>query len=584
MLNRLSRVVSPVAAPLYPLVRYPAWIFSAPGTHFGFSVPSRVAMFAGLSLTVIVSILYELQKRGQIQGILPALNPTAFFCLAAVVILGVACASGLAVRHWLMNSSVRCPQIDLAWQQGLEEFLASEIELQEAPLFLFLGFPDFVSTTSFMQASGLKFDIQPVASGITPPFLWFSGEKDGNRANYLFLNTCCQTSLMSGRRGLDQSSKGLTSNVDDAPRGTLEDAVGSIDDRPQMSIQTDRDPDNEEIDPDESIGDRNTHEFEDEIEVGKESAFDIPPGAGWKTIDSDEPSNTPQFLPSVSKTVYFVERLTDAETNRARTELRRVCHLIKTSRGLKCPINGVISTVPFQMLASEGDSQGRALGDATRDDLKIVMHELGMRAHIIALVHGLDVEEDFRVFVKRMREFQSASDVERRIGKGLGAWVEINRETVESLAICACDAFQRLIYKFFSSTQSLKRVDNGNLYRFLAKIRGKIEGNLKGWLGQAFAPQSDGQEDPADSDSTLQLAGCYFVAAQPPGEEANDEDRLFAHVPGVFERLAELEREIAWTKSEIEIDSVYRNLTNLIVLLTLASLIVVGISLFQILS
>ena len=453
----------------------------------------------------------------------------------------------------------------------MEEFHANGIDIADYPLFLIEGMLDTSNANALMQASGLKLIIKPTESG-SQPLLWYAAEKDGDLAIFLFLCSCCQTSLMSGGRGLEQEKAVAGNRGDAAVYGSL---VQADDEQPGFnnplhSIQPvqnrGRQVSNQSL---QSLGSDN---YDEDSKSGKGRT-----AVGQQTIGDDEPrSHAP-----VSRPVSSSLRLQKKASETAKAELGHVCHLLRNARQPYIPCNGLISTIPFEMLRVDGNGQqGKNLGEVTRSDLKVLTEELGLRVHVLALVHGLDADEDFRVFIKRMRDFQTAADVDRRLGKGLSAWAEGGAEMIESVADCSCDAFQRLIYKFLSSTHSLRKVDNGQLFRFLAKIRGKVVGNLKEWLVEGFAPREENNGQPIDLIELPQFAGCYFVAAQPLPPEVNNEEPLFAHVPGVFERLFELEGEIEWSPAAAANDMAYRFWANAFFLLTLAAILTIVIGLF----
>ena len=579
MMSLLSNFVNYVTSPLYTLVSSPTWFFSAPGKIFGLSVPWRVGAFTGLSLTVIVSVVGLLQVYypdlfGQ-EVMFVANDKPQYWALIAILVLAFSIVTGLATHFWLMDVPSRYPLIDNAWKRGVAELQVAGIELTEIPLFLICGIPDTAGATSLMQGSGLTLVIKPPENE-SQPLLWFTAEKDGDLAIFLFLCTCCQTSLMSAGRGLEKEKAVKGGRSDNAgARGTIEEAVQSEEyggfhsiasssegRRPQASVM--------DLDTGSDFGGGKT----EPIAAGRQQA-------ARNTIDDD--SESPSTIVSAPRIAAGVSRLSASSAKAAEEELQYVCRKLRIARQPFCPCNGVVSSVPFELLKSGGDGQGKNLGQATRTDLKHLTSELGLRTHAIAVVHGLDGDDDFRTFVKRMREFQSAADVDRRLGKGLNPWAEGSEgsvDLIEQVAHCSCDAFQRLIYKFFSSTQSLKKVDNGQLYRFLANIRGRVEVNLTGWLVEGFATHEDKDGQPTDAEGLPQFAGCYFVAAQPQTSDVEDEERLFAHVPGVFERLYELEGEIEWTRAASDRDTAYRFAANVFFLLTLAGILAIVVGLY----
>jgi hypothetical protein len=81
-------------------------------------------------------------------------------------------------------------------------------------------------------------------------------------------------------------------------------------------------------------------------------------------------------------------------------------------------------------------------------------------------------------------------------------------------------------------------------------------------------------------DDLPQFAGCYFVAAQPHTTDVDEGDRLFAHAPGVFEKLYEMEDEIEWTPAALTRDTAYRTAASFCLFI---ALIMIAISILGIL-
>ena len=577
-MSLFANFFSYITSPVYSLISTPTWFFSAPGKIWGLSVPWRVAVFTGLLLTVLVSVLVFGQSREWFGDELKydvIENPVQNIPLIAVLVLAFSIGIGFATHFWLMEVASRFPLIDDAWKKGMAELHANGIDITDVPLFLVLGVPDTPSANAMMQASGLTLGVKPTENG-SKPLLWYTAERNGNLGIFLFLTTCCQTSLMSSGRGLESEKGGKESPANQFAGQTIQGGLQSYDFAPMQSLQL--------VNEDSGYSDSGVVQYNESAMHSLDGDFEPrqqarPQQAAMRTIDdiaSDVKLKPDQRSDNV-------QHLGQSQAKLAKEQLQHVCRRLLAARQPYCPCNGMIATVPFQMLKSEGEKQGKYLGEATRADMTTLTSELGLRTHTVAVVHGLDTDDDFRVFIKRMRDFQSSADIERRLGKGISTWVDFNTETIESVTACSCDAFQRLIYKFFSSTQSIKKVDNGQLYRFLAKIRGNVVGNLSGWLSNGFAPQDEDQDGKARDISVLpQFAGCYFIAAQPQSPDSVDEDRLSAHVPGLFEKLFELESEIEWTHEAIMRDNAYAYTAKVFFLFSLIAIAIAIVGFFGI--
>ena len=533
LMSLAVRVASPLSnfvnliRPVYAVVSSPTWYFSAPGKILGLSVPWRVGAFTGLSLTFIVSVVGGLQVYNEDlfgKALLFSTHANLqYLGLVAALLLAFSVVTGLSTQFWLMGFPRRFPLIDNAWNRGIAELQIAGIDLAHVPVFLVCGIADTDGATSLMQASGLRLGIRPTKSE-SRPLLWFTAEKDGEQAIFLFLCTCCQTSLITAERRLEIETTVKSTPADNARRDTIRENFHSV-----------------------GFDDSN---FQEAVDV---------------------PRQTPD-----------VPRPSTKNAQVALKELQYVCRKLRTARQPFGACNGLVSTVHFQTLkADESEGQGKNLGQATRSDLNLLTCELGLRTHVLALVHGLDEDPDFRSYFERMREFRFA-DVDRRLGKGISTWAEVSTEVLKEVAHCSCDAFERLVYKFFSSTQSLKKADNCQLFRYMANIRGPVEANLTDWLVEGFATHENKDEQPVDPhpQELPQFAGCYFVAAERQTYEVNDEERLCAHAPGLFERLYDLKGEIEWTQAAADRDTSYTAAANLLFLMTLAGIVTIAVGLF----
>ena len=592
MINLLSNFLSYITAPLYTLISTPTWFFRAPGKFMGMSIPWRVAIFIGICLTIMISTLVVMQLWGLFgaEHQFPAQNNAVTFTLLMLfLVVATSVVSGLATHFWLMDIPSRYPEIDRAWNEGVSELRSFGIELTDYPLFLVLGIVDQASCLALMKASKMTLGVQP-KSDRSKPLYWFSAEKDGETSIFLFLSTCCQTSLLSGGRGMKEDvaevkgpakggkPQGSPYETINSSDGDGDSAVNSIGAMHSFGAGSDIDPLSSAEEFDSDMGGPR-HSLAD---------FDDAPARGggrspMQTINSDDEDDRGAVAVAAPSTTRGIQSLNAKMADQAGEELRYVCRRLRAAREPFCPFNSAIVSVPFPMLKSAGDKQGSNLGKATRSDLTVLTTESGLRSHVISMIHGMENDDDFRVFINRMREFDSPAEVDRRIGKGLSAWSVLNTETIMDVGSCACDAFQKLIYKYFSITNSLKKVNNGQLYRFLAKIRGPVGNNLNTWLVEGFAPSQDQDGRPTNATEWPQLAGCYFVAAQPTSIDDKSEEGLYAHVPGVFGRLNELEGEIEWTPATLRGDKAHRDIArSLSVVILIGILAVVGLAYFTI--
>lgn len=216
--------------------------------------------------------------------------------------------------------------------------------------------------------------------------------------------------------------------------------------------------------------------------------------------------------------------------------------------------------------------QATVLEDVTRSDSRQLTLDVGLRAHVTALVTGLEADDDFAVFVRRTAEMQELkgkspqSYLDTRFGKGLQSWVEPKLERVEQLAQCACASFESQIYQCFRATLALSKTDNGQLYRFLARIGGKLAPSLQEWLVSGFATRGDGEH--VDRRDLPMFSGCYLVATAPGSADTGEDERLSAFVPGVFDKLFDTMGDIEWTDDSLNLNRRYLRASRFLFFLT----------------
>jgi hypothetical protein len=87
--------------------------------------------------------------------------------------------------------------------------------------------------------------------------------------------------------------------------------------------------------------------------------------------------------------------------------LRHVCHLIKKARLPVCPINGIATTLPFDLI----ESSSSQLQIAIQKDIAILREEFLVRCPNTALVTGMETEEGFIELIKRLSVFGGADRI-----------------------------------------------------------------------------------------------------------------------------------------------------------------------------
>ena len=88
--------------------------------------------------------------------------------------------------------------------------------------------------------------------------------------------------------------------------------------------------------------------------------------------------------------------------------LQNVCQLIRNARQPYCPLNGVLTLVPFGTIDATG-KELEELQRAIKSDLGVIRTETQLRVPITALVVGLESELGFRELVRRVGREKSAA-------------------------------------------------------------------------------------------------------------------------------------------------------------------------------
>ena len=339
------------------------------------------------------------------------------------------------------------PDIDRAWEQALESMAKADIALDNAPLFMILGWPSD-SEDDFFRAAGIKGPVRQVPSSPDAP-LHVTANRDG-----IWL-TCPGASLLGQYH-------------DDKPgSGPHEDVMSTMSDQ--------------SADPFKTLGlgaGSATLRLEDFQGVSKEQLQAITRSTGRRRVD-------------------------DPEAHLAR--LRHLCRLIIRDRRGFCPINGILLMVP---IAIDSRSDFAELSDAFRKDLTTVFDIFRMRCPVLGLVCGLEQVEGFSELVERLPAEQVRKRMGQRfplITDLTGG--EVSEKIEESIQVVTASLFPSMIHTMFQvESQSIDELDeilrsNIQLYRLL---QGIVE---RGERMARFIRDSI----PTLRGEPLMFGGCYFA-------------------------------------------------------------------------
>ncbi len=373
--------------------------------------------------------------------------PTFALCLYAMLWLGWWLYRVLSLDIEPVASDF--PDIDHAWGQALEALHRADIHLDNAPLFLILGWPSS-SEEDFFRAAGLKSQVKQVPNDPGAP-LHVTANRDG-----IWL-TCPGASLlgqyhnpMDGSAALDQSAL-----------ATLAD---------------------EGVDPFRTMG----------MAAG-----------GGETLRVED------FLGSFKKgqekgPAARLNRVDEPELHLAR--LRHLCRLITRDRQGFCPINGVLLVLPIAVADARGDLE--EIAEACRRDLTTAFDAFRMRCPVLGLICGLEELPGFADLVERL----SGDQVRKRMGQRFPLVHELTAAEVPEKVEGAVEAvsgslFPSMVHALFQvespggeSAEEVLRL-NSQLFRFVQAIVEK--GERLGRLVRDSLPSLRGEP--------VMFGGCYFA-------------------------------------------------------------------------
>ena len=308
------------------------------------------------------------------------------------------------------------PEIDRAWDQAIQALGRADIALDNAPLFLVLGWPS-VSEDDFFRAAGIKGPVRQVPADAEAP-LHVTGNRDG-----IWL-TCPGASLLGQYH---QERPGA---------GALEDVMATMSE--------------ESADPFKTMG----------MGAGGAATLRIEDfqGIAAEALERARVGRT--------------RRVENADAHLAR--LRHLCRLIARDRKGFCPINGVLVTLPIGI---DTRTDLADLADALRKDLTTTFDAFRMRCPILALIGGLEQMDGFTELVERLPAEQVRKRMGQRfpLVPDLTAG-EVSEKVEDAVEVVTGNLFPSMIYTMFQvESQGVEDIDevlraNTQLFRLLHGI------------------------------------------------------------------------------------------------------------------
>ena len=535
------QVLDAVTYPLRMLLYAPEKLLAGSRSLSRISLPARVALLATLFLLVCVVVTLIAFTQTQDRPFVQAKLTPLFVAVVLVLVLIIPLVLYKALKLWLEGEASPYPDIDHAWKTGLAELDRQGIDLKQVPLFLVLGTADPRQEKSLMDAARLELNVREIPPG-PAPLHWYAGP-DGI---YLLASGVGCSSRLSALAAetLQQESARAPAEAPaaepaEAPmRGTI------VLNRPGTAAPSIR-----------------AAASVPKPAAGRPASVASPGITGTMILGraggDDEADSAPM---PVEKHVVKLEQHEAAEQDR---RLEYLCRVVRRGRQPLCPINGVLTLLPF-VLMQRSVPEAIEVQRAAKKDLGTLQRVLMVRCPVTAMVIGLEEESGFRELVRRVGHERA---IHQRFGKGFSVSNPPLAERLEALAAHACGAFEDWVYALFREKDSLSKPGNAKLFALLCKIRRSVQSRLGKIL---VAGYGDEAEPPARGQSLL-FGGCYFAGV-------GETDDRQAFVKAVLGKLQEQQEELEWMPQAIQEDDKYQFLAQItLVLDTLLVLALVGI-------
>jgi hypothetical protein len=457
----------------------------------------------------------------------------------------------LVVRLLLMRDTSEFEDIERAWRIGVQELDFFNVDLSYTPLFLVLGLPRS-DEAGFFAASKLRWlgiAPQPQEEAAAPIRFYFNEE-----AVYV---TCPAVGSLAEQNLKNYSAPSLS------PPGSEPRIPQGYGD----SSQT--------LNPATSQHQLSDHQSTEDT---------IPPGmyvpsspilengggmAGATMMPTQSPFATQFARPDqragldLDPTPRRAVRLTQDEIDRQQRRLEFLCELIRDRRrehsgaaGHIAPINGVMTVLPLEHTKSNVGFVGPAECLAT--DLKTLVNCFQLAFPVVAVETNLDHIDGLDTFLDRVVHYESEI-LNSRAGSRFPCGHPVTESDANWLVDRGLDYwFRGWIYMELSNDVSDRT--NRRLYRFACNLLERRE-RLVRQMDLAFS-KCAGPE-------AVRLAGLYFCS-----NGSTPEQQAFVH--GVFQKMIDVQGDLAWTTPQIAADQRASTMAKLVYLACCAVLAVGG--------
>ncbi|MDZ4820160.1 MAG: type VI secretion protein IcmF/TssM N-terminal domain-containing protein [Planctomycetota bacterium] len=614
----------PEPKPRGKISRFFGAIFGFPRKLLSLSLPTKAALvvlFVLLTVVIVAWIVFLVDPES-----VPWRHSMGFGRIVAVLclltLIPIVLHRGL--KLWLEGESSQFPDIDFAWRAGVDALKRNGIDLGATPLFLVLGSSDDQQEQAVMTASGLSLRVRDVPEGPSPlhwyanpdgVFLFCSGaswlsalselnekRKTDDVARALpdlegptemrmaagemqAPTALSPVGFSSGAAPVPASGSGSYGASSGAPVAAAPvsqvnqgDARGTImlDSYTASALAASMNPpaagaagggavysgsaaNLEAMAMQEAAGRHGTIMLQAPLgDPSKAGTFAAP-----QTMQTPAPSMaTPAYSGgSPQRSAALLPPQESAEQLR---RLGYVGQLLRRARQPLCGANGILTLLPFEMVAG-GTREAEELQRATKSDLRTLQRTLELQCPITALVVGLEKEAGFRELVRRVGRDRTSV---QRFGQRYDVRSIATTEELASLCAHVCGTFEDWVYTLFREQGALSRPGNTRLYGLLCKVRTQLKNRLSSVLANGY-----GHETAGSGQDALFFSGCYFAATG----DSNDRQ---AFVAGVMQKLTEEQEEVEWTQRALRTNRRWRRvavaglIANAALLATLGGMIV----------
>jgi hypothetical protein len=168
-LNALRLIISYLTAPFRFLLKGPTYLIAAPRKVWGMRPPARAAAVVAITLvvcTLIVVAVFVL-RRDQVHGDFLRHGP-GWIAAVVAIILATPTATYYLVRFWLEGDVSRYPDIDRAWEAGIQALTDEGLDVTDLPLYVVFGISSEIESTEFFGASRINTVVSGVPKGKSP--------------------------------------------------------------------------------------------------------------------------------------------------------------------------------------------------------------------------------------------------------------------------------------------------------------------------------------------------------------------------------------------------------------------------------